>query len=125
MYPPESKVTIAKVDATANDVPDEIQGFPTIKLFAAGSKGEPITYSGARTVDDLAAFVKENGKYKYDAKASNETEGDDEEVPLAEGMGEAAKAATETVKSKVAEATEAAKKAAGGDEETQEDHDEL
>ena len=126
MYPPESKVTIAKVDATANDVPDEIQGFPTIKLFAAGSKGEPITYSGARTVDDLAAFVKENGKYKYDAKANNKTEGDDdEEVPLAEGMGEAAKAATETVKSKVAEATEAAKKAAGGDEETQEDHDEL
>ncbi|KAF4628906.1 hypothetical protein G7Y89_g9247 [Cudoniella acicularis] len=32
------KVTIAKVDATANDVPDEIQGFPTIKLFKAGER---------------------------------------------------------------------------------------
>ena len=31
-------VIIAKVDATANDVPDEIQGFPTIKLFPAGKK---------------------------------------------------------------------------------------
>ena len=77
-------------------------------------------------MDDLAAFVKENGKYKYDAKASNKTgEDGEEEVPLAEGMGEAAKAATETVKSKVSEATEAVKSAAGGDEEAQEDHDEL
>ena len=121
-YPADSKVTIAKVDATANDVPDEIQGFPTIKLFAAGSKAEPLTYSGARTAEDLAAFVKENGKHKYDAYA-NATEGD-EEVPLAEGMGEAAKAATETVKTKVSEAAEAVKSAAGGGEEVDE-HDEL
>ncbi|CAK7242554.1 MAG: protein disulfide-isomerase precursor [Sporothrix thermara] len=59
----KDKVVIAKVDATANDVPDEIQGFPTIKLFAAGKKDEPITYSGSRTVEDLITFIKENGKY--------------------------------------------------------------
>ena len=122
-YPADSKVIIAKVDATANDVPDEISGFPTIKLFPAGSKDKPLTYSGARTAEDLAAFVKENGKYKFDAYA-NATEGDDEEVPLAEGMGEAAKAATETVKSAASEATEAVKSAAGGDEGVDE-HDEL
>ena len=118
MYPASSKVTIAKVDATANDVPDEIQGFPTIKLFPAGGKTEPLTYSGSRTIEDLAAFIKENGKYKVDAFEGNETTEDGEQVPLADGMGEAAKAATETgkdaaasVKSAVSEAAEAVKTA--------------
>jgi protein disulfide-isomerase A1 len=66
------KVVIAKVDATANDVPDDIQGFPTIKLYVAGKKDSPVLYSGARTVEDLAAFVKDNGKYAIDVY-SNET----------------------------------------------------
>ena len=39
-------------------------------------------------------------------------------------MGEAAKAATETVKSAASEATEAVKSATGGDEDVEE-HDEL
>jgi protein disulfide-isomerase A1 len=64
------KVIIAKVDATANDVPDDVQGFPTIKLYAAGKKDSPVLYSGARTVEDLAQFVKENGKYAVDAYAN-------------------------------------------------------
>ncbi|KAL9635458.1 MAG: hypothetical protein Q9164_003444 [Protoblastenia rupestris] len=125
LYPATSRVTIAKVDATANDVPDEVQGFPTIKLFPAGAKSEPLTYSGSRTIEDLAAFVKENGKYKFDAyEGKNET--DDEEGTLAEGMGEAAKAATETVKSKVSEAAEAVTKVAKDtDGEDGEEHDEL
>ena len=126
MYPTSSKVTIAKVDATANDVPDEIQGFPTIKLFPAGAKTEPLTYSGSRTTEDLAAFIKENGKYKVDAyEGKNDTEG--ENVVLPEGMGEAAKAATETVKSVASEATEAAKAAVGDSDapDSGEVHDEL
>lgn len=65
-----SKVTIAKIDATANDVPDSITGFPTIKLFPAGSKDTPVEYSGSRTVEDLANFVKENGKHGVDAFAA-------------------------------------------------------
>lgn len=65
-----SKVTIAKIDATANDVPDSITGFPTIKLFPAGSKDTPVEYSGSRTVEDLANFVKENGKHGVDALAA-------------------------------------------------------
>lgn len=60
----KDKVVIAKVDATQNDVPDEIQGFPTIKMYPAGGKDEPITYKGSRTVEDLIKFVEENGKYK-------------------------------------------------------------
>jgi protein disulfide-isomerase A1 len=62
----KDQVVIAKVDATANDVPDDIQGFPTIKMYAAGKKEAPTTYSGARTVVDLAKFVRDNGKYKVD-----------------------------------------------------------
>ncbi|KAL2122900.1 hypothetical protein VTJ04DRAFT_3355 [Mycothermus thermophilus] len=60
----KDKVVIAKVDATANDVPDEIQGFPTIKLYPAGAKDKPVQYQGSRTVEDLIKFVAENGKYK-------------------------------------------------------------
>jgi protein disulfide-isomerase A1 len=98
-------VTIAKVDATTNDVPDEVAGFPTIKLFPAGAKSDPITYSGSRTVEDLATFVKENGKHKVDAYVANDTE--EAEMPDAEEMGKQAPAATEKAKS----ATEKAKSA--------------
>ena len=135
------KVTIAKVDATANDVPDEIQGFPTIKLFPAGSKDSPILYSGSRTIEDLAAFIKENGKYKADAyEGRNETEDLNEEGGAQQVVGEAAAAATEkaeetaegvkekvkeTVKSKVSEAAEAVKTAATDSDAVQDEHDEL
>lgn len=61
-------VTIAKVDATLNDIPDEIQGFPTIKLYPAGSKKDPVTYQGDRTVEDFVSFIKENGKHKASVK---------------------------------------------------------
>ncbi|KAI1098492.1 protein disulfide isomerase [Jackrogersella minutella] len=89
----KDKVVIAKVDATANDVPDEIQGFPTIKLYPAGSKGEPVTYSGSRTVEDLIKFVKENGKYKADVEEKKE-----EETPVAPAASESSssEAAEET-----------------------------
>jgi protein disulfide-isomerase A1 len=71
-----SKVTIAKIDATVNDVPDPITGFPTIRLYPAGSKGQPVEYAGARTVEAFADFVKENGKHKVDgvAEASKKAE---------------------------------------------------
>lgn len=79
------KVVIAKVDATANDVPDDIQGFPTIKLYPAGKKSDPVTFSGGRTVEDLAAFVKESGKYQVDVYAANEnTTNDKSEAPKEE-----------------------------------------
>lgn len=127
MYPASAKVTVAKVDATANDVPDEIQGFPTIKLFPAGGKAEPITYSGDRTIEDLAEFIKENGKYKVDAFEGKKVADDDTEAPLAEGMGEAAKAATKTAKSAASEATEAVKTAVKDSDAADDgsEHDEL
>ena len=101
------KVTIAKVDATANDVPDEIQGFPTIKLFPAGGKAAPVTYSGPRTVEDLAKFIAENGKHGVAAKLAAE-----EASELPETIGEAAAAATKAASSVAEEATEAVREAA-------------
>ncbi|KAF4122639.1 protein disulfide-isomerase A1 [Geosmithia morbida] len=76
----KDKVVIAKVDATQNDVPDEIQGFPTIKLYPAGDKKAPVTYKGPRTIDDLIKFVEENGKYKANASPAAE-----EAAPAATG----------------------------------------
>jgi len=122
------KVIIAKVDATANDVPDEIQGFPTIKLFPANAKDSPITYSGSRTIEDLAKFVAENGSNKIEVVIPDP----DAEMPDAESMGKAAEAATKSAssvvekvtdaaKSKVSEAAEAVKSAAPEVDE----HDEL
>jgi len=102
----KDKVVVAKVDATLNDVPDEISGFPTIKLFPAGAKDQPVTYSGSRTIEDLIKFVKENGKYQAEVEEEKEAE-----TPVA------APAATEVPAESAAE-TAAAK-------ETADVHDEL
>ncbi|SPN96976.1 probable Protein disulfide-isomerase [Cephalotrichum gorgonifer] len=106
----KDKVVIAKVDATANDVPDEIQGFPTIKLYPAGAKDEPVTYSGARTVEDLLKFIAENGKHKAEVAPAAE------EPVVEEKASEAAPEATEA-------ATEEKKEEPS--QETAEAHDEL
>ncbi|KAK6948169.1 hypothetical protein K445DRAFT_319098 [Daldinia sp. EC12] len=90
----KDKVVIAKVDATANDVPDEIQGFPTIKLYPAGAKDKPVTYSGSRTVEDLIEFVKENGKYKAEVSEKQE-----EETPVAPAATESKSTSSEAAES--------------------------
>lgn len=122
------KVVIAKVDATLNDVPDEIQGFPTIKLYKAGSKDAPVDYSGARTVEDLANFVRDNGSHGVDvsdAIAADAEDVDTEGMPQqAAAATEAAEGVAEKVKEKVKEAGEAVKQAVLDDDEVA-DHDEL
>ncbi|RMZ87603.1 hypothetical protein DV736_g5176, partial [Chaetothyriales sp. CBS 134916] len=60
------KVTIAKVDWEANEIPGDIRGFPTFLLFPAGSKDAPIGYDGPWTVKDFASFIRDNGKHKVD-----------------------------------------------------------
>jgi len=55
-------VTIAKMDATANDVPNldfEVKGFPTIYFKPAGRS--PMKYEGGeREVSDFVAFIKKH-----------------------------------------------------------------
>ena len=123
------KVIIAKVDATANDVPDEIQGFPTIKLFKGkDKKGEPVEYNGSRTIEDLAKFIQDNGSHgvavKVEEKAAEDLETD--QMPMqAPAATEAAEGVAEKVKEAVADATEAIKTAAQDDAGGIDDHDEL
>ena len=128
------KIVIAKVDATANDVPDEIQGFPTIKLFKAGSKEEPVDYSGSRTVEDLANFIRDNGSFGIDAMAESGSgaesmEGvETDQMPMqapAATKSSAADTATDGVKSAASIATEAVKTALADDDGGADDHDEL
>lgn len=105
------KITVAKVDATNNDVPGEIQGFPTIKLFASGKKAEPIEYNGPRTVEDLAKFIEESGTHKIDGYSLSAGSGaksakdaaEDVIAKATEGMPQQAMAATESAKESASE----------------------
>uniref|UniRef100_A0A665X5L3 Protein disulfide-isomerase n=1 Tax=Echeneis naucrates TaxID=173247 RepID=A0A665X5L3_ECHNA len=56
----DPNVVIAKMDATANDVPSpyEVSGFPTIYFSPAGSKMSPKKYEGGREVSDFISYLK-------------------------------------------------------------------
>merc|ERR1712126_777436 len=56
----EPNIVIAKMDATANDVPSnyEVRGFPTIYFAPKGNKDTPKSYEGGREVDDFIAYLK-------------------------------------------------------------------
>ncbi|KAG9793275.1 Protein disulfide-isomerase [Exophiala dermatitidis] len=142
LYSSNPEVIVAKVDATLNDVPDEIAGFPTIKLYPAGAKDSPVEYSGSRTLEDLAAFIRDNGKHGIDGLASKEDQDGDSDMKdassaVSDTMAKAAPAATtvaeeaksgvkEAVKTAVSEAAEAAKTfVADTDDGGPEEHDEL
>jgi protein disulfide-isomerase A1 len=92
----KDKVVVAKVDATNNDVPDEVSGFPTIKLYPAGAKDQPVTYSGSRTVEDLIKFIHENGKYK--ALVEEVQEAETPIAPAATETPDASESAKESAK---------------------------
>lgn len=55
----ESGVTIAKMDATANDVPApyQVQGFPTIFYAPKNRKDSPKKYEGGREVNDFVKYL--------------------------------------------------------------------
>lgn len=55
------KIEIAKMDATANDVPSSkfnVKGFPTLYFVKGGT--DVILYDGARTKDGFMKFIKEH-----------------------------------------------------------------
>ncbi|PFX20618.1 Protein disulfide-isomerase A4 [Stylophora pistillata] len=58
----QPNIVIAKMDATANDVPPEYaaEGFPTIYFAPANNKRNPIKYDdGERELKDLVKFIEE------------------------------------------------------------------
>ncbi|XP_062402861.1 protein disulfide-isomerase A3 [Sardina pilchardus] len=56
----DPNIVIAKMDATANDVPSqyEVRGFPTIFFSPAGQKDSPKKYEGGREVSDFISYLK-------------------------------------------------------------------
>jgi hypothetical protein len=82
--PDNSRITIAKVNLTANDVPsEEIYSFPWIKIFPAQDKAGWLPYvSEDYSTESLHHFIEEFGSWKVDLpEISNtmlnvETQGD-------------------------------------------------
>lgn len=93
---------------------------------------EPVTYSGSRTIEDLVAFIKENGAHKVDAyEGKNETgkteEKQKKKEDSAESVVEQAADATEGAKDKVTSAVKEAVESAKAVVQDSDDevHDEL
>jgi protein disulfide-isomerase A1 len=59
-YKDVKNLVIAKIDATTNDTPIQIEGFPTIFFFPKGNKKNPIQYDGARNEKGFVEFLKKN-----------------------------------------------------------------
>lgn len=63
-YKNEKNLVIAKMDATANDVPNEnykVEGFPTIYFAPSNSKQNPVKFEGAdKTVEGFSKFLEEH-----------------------------------------------------------------
>jgi hypothetical protein len=56
-------IVIAKMDATANDIPSseyQVSGFPTLFFKPAG--GSVIPFEGGRELDNFIQFINENKK---------------------------------------------------------------
>lgn len=64
----DDSVIIAKIDGTENDTPVEIQGFPTIYFYPGNNKSKPVQYSGERSTEALAKYVRENASTLKDKK---------------------------------------------------------
>uniref|UniRef100_A0A6Q2Y3T2 Protein disulfide-isomerase n=1 Tax=Esox lucius TaxID=8010 RepID=A0A6Q2Y3T2_ESOLU len=61
----DDNIIIAKMDATANDVPSmyDVQGFPTIFFVPAGQKDQPQKYTGDREVNDFISYLKKEATH--------------------------------------------------------------
>ncbi len=84
----KDKITIAKMDATTNDVPPSagfaVQSFPTIKFKPAGSKTF-LDFQGDRSLESFVDFIGLNAKNNLDNAASNAT-ADEEKKPIHEEL---------------------------------------
>merc|ERR1711959_763432 len=57
---------VAKMDATANDVEGvDVEGFPTIKLWRADKKDDPLDYDGDRDVDSFITWLEEKAALPF------------------------------------------------------------
>ncbi|WAQ94277.1 PDIA4-like protein [Mya arenaria] len=63
----EKNLVIAKIDATANDIPDayKVEGFPTIYFAPANSKDAPLKFEGDRTVEGFKKYLEEHATVSF------------------------------------------------------------
>lgn len=54
-------LVIAKIDATENDTPEEIRGFPTLIFYPKGSK-KGVKYEGGRTSAEMIKWLEKQAK---------------------------------------------------------------
>lgn len=106
----KSKVLLAEIDHTANDVPGvDIKGYPTLILYPAdGSK--PVQFDGQRTVQGMADFIKEHGTTNVDGAAIYKKQEEAKKAAEAKKADEAEDSEPENPVDEAEEAKPAAKK---------------
>jgi len=70
----DPSIVIAKVDATENDTPADIKGFPTLIFYPANDKANPIPYDGERSESAMEKWVRKHST-TLGAPASQKTDG--------------------------------------------------
>ncbi|EER07344.1 protein disulfide isomerase, putative [Perkinsus marinus ATCC 50983] len=58
LKPLRNTLRVVKIDATQNEVPVQISGFPTILLYPAGKKDSPVEFRQQRTIPVMTEFLK-------------------------------------------------------------------
>nr|XP_046273864.1 protein disulfide-isomerase A2 [Scatophagus argus] len=77
-YADHENIIIAKMDATANEVESlNIQGFPTLKYYPAGSK-EVVDFTGQRDLETMSKFLDNGGVLPEQATDEGGEEGEDD-----------------------------------------------
>lgn len=71
-YKNNDKILIAKIEATLNELETPIDGFPTIKLYPADDKSNPIMYDGERNFESLVLFIEEFFEERDNRKPNSE-----------------------------------------------------
>jgi len=67
-YKDSDSIVIAKIDMTANELEKvKVRGFPTIKLYKAGTN-EQVDYTGGRTLNDFVKFLEPEGEKAEETK---------------------------------------------------------
>jgi len=61
----KEKMVIAKIDATENDTPEQIKGFPTLIFYPKGTS-QGVKYEGGRTADAMITWLKEHASHDLD-----------------------------------------------------------
>jgi protein disulfide-isomerase A1 len=69
------KLVIAKVNAEANEIDGVIvEGFPTLRLYPAAKKFEPVDYTGERTAEAIEEWLVKEVTHKWESPPNDPVE---------------------------------------------------